>query len=307
MRIGLILSEVGQGFRRNLSMVVSVVLVTFISLTFFGAAILLQFQIGEMKGYWYDRAQVVVYFCTDISLDPDCAETAATDEQVAAVQAQLEGPTLAPFIKETTFETQQEAYDEVRHRVRRLAARRTDDPGHLQPGDLGQHEGSGAAPTSSSTASPRPAGVEEVKDQRGVPRPDLLDHEHGERHGGRGRRADAHRGRAADRDHHPAERVLATAGDRDHATGRRVEPLHRDAVHPRGRASPRSSARCSPAVAIVAIVQFFVQGYLIDTISSAGRIIDAGDALLVVPILLAVGAVLAALSAGVAIRRYLKV
>jgi cell division transport system permease protein len=60
-------------------------------------------------------------------------------------------------------------------------------------------------------------------------------------------------------------------------------------------------------IAIVAIVQLFVQGYLIDTISSAGRIIDAGDALLVVPILLAVGAALAALSAGVAIRRYLKV
>ena len=40
MRLGLILSEVAQGFRRNLSMVVSVILVTFISLTFFGAAIL---------------------------------------------------------------------------------------------------------------------------------------------------------------------------------------------------------------------------------------------------------------------------
>ena len=38
MRFGLILSEVGEGFKRNLSMVVSVILVTFISLTFFGAA-----------------------------------------------------------------------------------------------------------------------------------------------------------------------------------------------------------------------------------------------------------------------------
>ena len=46
MRIGLILGEVAQGFKRNLSMVVSVVLVTFISLTFFGAAILLQ-MVGQ--------------------------------------------------------------------------------------------------------------------------------------------------------------------------------------------------------------------------------------------------------------------
>ncbi len=78
MRLGLILSEVGQGFRRNLSMVVSVVLVTFISLTFFGAAILLQSQITQTKGYWYDRAQVAIYLCTDITSEANCGETAAT-------------------------------------------------------------------------------------------------------------------------------------------------------------------------------------------------------------------------------------
>ena len=78
MRLGLILGEVGQGLRRNLSMVVSVVLVTFISLTFVGAAILLQFQISQMKGYWYDRAQVAIYLCTDISLRPELHRDAAT-------------------------------------------------------------------------------------------------------------------------------------------------------------------------------------------------------------------------------------
>ena len=61
MRFGLIWSEVGNGLRRNLSMVISVILVTFISLTFVGTAVLLQVQIGQMKNYWYDRAQVAVY------------------------------------------------------------------------------------------------------------------------------------------------------------------------------------------------------------------------------------------------------
>ena len=51
MRI--IFREVAQSLRRNASMVVSVVLVTFISLTFVGAAALLQMQIGQMKTYWY--------------------------------------------------------------------------------------------------------------------------------------------------------------------------------------------------------------------------------------------------------------
>ena len=46
MRIGFMLSEVAQGLRRNLAMVVSIILVTFISLTFVGTASLLQMQIG---------------------------------------------------------------------------------------------------------------------------------------------------------------------------------------------------------------------------------------------------------------------
>ncbi len=40
MRVGLILGEVANGLRRNVSMVISVVLVTFISLTFVGAAVI---------------------------------------------------------------------------------------------------------------------------------------------------------------------------------------------------------------------------------------------------------------------------
>src|SRR3954465_12487341 len=110
MRLGLILSEVGQGFRRHLSMVISVVLVTFISLTFFGAAILLQFQINQMKGYWYDRAQVAVYFCTDISPNAECNSVEASADQIAAVKSELSGSTLKPYIKKVAFEDHQQAY-----------------------------------------------------------------------------------------------------------------------------------------------------------------------------------------------------
>lgn len=58
MRFAFILSETFSGIRRNLSMVISVVLVTFISLTFVGSAGLLQMQINQMKDYWYDRVEV---------------------------------------------------------------------------------------------------------------------------------------------------------------------------------------------------------------------------------------------------------
>ena len=57
---------------------------------------------------------------------------------------------------------------------------------------------------------------------------------------------------------------------------------------------------------IVVLVQFFVQGYLADALPGTA-LVDLKDALLVVPILLGSGALLAAISASVAIRRYLKV
>ena len=60
------------------------------------------------------------------------------------------------------------------------------------------------------------------------------------------------------------------------------------------------------AGAIVAIVHFFVQGYLQQTIQQTA-FVGISDALIVAPIILAVGMILAALSASVAIRRYLKV
>ena len=58
--------------------------------------------------------------------------------------------------------------------------------------------------------------------------------------------------------------------------------------------------------AIVAIVQFFVRGYLTDHIPFTS-FVGMNDAFVVVPILIVVGIALAALSANVAISRYLKV
>lgn len=59
-------------------------------------------------------------------------------------------------------------------------------------------------------------------------------------------------------------------------------------------------------LAIVAIVRFFVQGFLLQRIQSIA-FVGLDDALLVVPILILTGVVLAAISANVAISRYLRV
>lgn len=110
MRLGFILREAVKGLRQNVVMVVSVVLVTFVSLTFVGASALLQLQINQMKGYWYDRMEVAVYLCDDTSASPNCAGKSVTDDQRNSIKAMLESEQLAPYVKEIAYESKEDAY-----------------------------------------------------------------------------------------------------------------------------------------------------------------------------------------------------
>ncbi len=109
-RIRFVLGEIGQGLRRNVSMAISVILVTFVSLTFVGAAALLQMQINTMKGDWYDRVEVSIFMCPTKSSVPTCVGGEATQEQIDSVRAILEGDGLAAYVDEVYFETKDEAY-----------------------------------------------------------------------------------------------------------------------------------------------------------------------------------------------------
>lgn len=109
----LILSEALQGLRRNASMVISVVLVTLVSLTFVGAAAVIQLQIGTMRSFWVDRAQVAVYMCSSVSTGASCVDGKADEDQLDAVREKLESPSFAPLVKDVRFESGQQAYDNV--------------------------------------------------------------------------------------------------------------------------------------------------------------------------------------------------
>ena len=81
MRLQFILSEIGLGLRRNLSMTISVILVTFVSLAFVGSAALLQQQISQMKDDWYGKVEVSVFLCPRGSELPTCAAGEVSPEQ----------------------------------------------------------------------------------------------------------------------------------------------------------------------------------------------------------------------------------
>ena len=113
MSLGFILKETWEGIRGNLSMVTSIVLVTFVSLTFVSIAGLLQIQIGNLKSYWYDKAQVVIYLCNSYSSEAECPTGAITENEQIAVASQLKSPALTLYVDAYFFESQDEAYSRL--------------------------------------------------------------------------------------------------------------------------------------------------------------------------------------------------
>ncbi len=111
------MGEIASGLRRNLAMVISVVLVTFISLTFVGAAGLLQLQINQMKGFWYDRVQVAVFLCVENSTSPSCAAGPVTDEQRNEIRTKLESDDLSQYVDTVVYESQDEALVHFRNQL----------------------------------------------------------------------------------------------------------------------------------------------------------------------------------------------
>jgi cell division transport system permease protein len=303
VKFGLVMSEAANGLRRNVSMVISVILVTFISLTFVGAAVLLQLQISQTKGYWYDRAEVAVYLCNDID-GGNCAQQAATKDQIDAVEAQLKSNTLAPFIKTYSFETHDEAFTHFQEQFGSTSFSGLVTPDFLPESFRVKLNDPAQADVLIESLSGH-AGVQSVQDQRKLLDP-IFSALNAASITAVGLAllmliaavlliATTIRLSAFSRRRELGIMRLVGASNRYIQT-----PFILEGVFAALIGSALASA------AIVALVQFFVRGYL-QTQFPTIALIGLGDALLVVPILIVVGAVLAASSAGFAINRYLKV
>jgi cell division transport system permease protein len=307
MRFGLVLSEAAQGLRRNVAMVISVILVTFISLTFVGAAILMQMQIGQMKGYWYDRAQVAIYFCTSIDNTGACTGSDASAAEIAAVKAQLDSTALKPYIKRISFETHQQAYDNFKSQFSGSPLLAFTKPSMLNESyRVNLKDPNQADIIIEGTSSL--AGVQDVEDQRayldqifavlnaasftaiGLATLMLI---------------------AAVLLIATTIRLSAFSRRREIGIMRLVGASNRYIQTPfvlEGVFAALIGSLLAGG-AIVAIVQFFVKDYLASpaVLGSTTTLIGPADAWLVVPILIVLGALLASLSASAAISRYLKV
>lgn len=303
MKLGYIFGEVAQGLKRNLSMVVSIVLVTFLSLSFVGTAALLQLQIGQMKNYWYDRAQVAVYLCSEFSPAEACPQGEASADVKTAIEAKLQDATLAPYVEKYYFLNHDDALKQFQEEFKDNTI-----TNYVTADQLNEtfwvklkNPTDGAIITQSFTGV---AGVEEVRDQRsyldqifsilnaaslaaiGIALVMLF-----------------------------SAILLISTTIRQSAFSRRREigimrlvgasnfyiqlPFVIEGVVAAAIGSLLAGGT------VVAIVQFFVQGYLAPSLPFT-NFVDLGTALTLLPIIFGVGVFLAALASVVSIKRYLR-
>ncbi|MGW1766122.1 permease-like cell division protein FtsX [Streptomyces sp. NPDC002073] len=111
MRAQFVLSEIGVGLRRNLTMTFAVVISVALSLALFGGSLLMRDQVSQMKGYWYDKVNVSIYLCNKNEAETgggaSCAKGAVTAEQKKSIEAELQKMDL---VEKVTYESADEAY-----------------------------------------------------------------------------------------------------------------------------------------------------------------------------------------------------
>lgn len=302
MRI--ILREVSQSLRRNLSMVISVILVTFISLTFVGTAGLLQLQINSMKTYWYDRAQVAVYLCSEVSPDSVCPDGPVSEDQKAEIKSRLESPTLASYIDKFYFETHEQAYEKFQEQFKDNAVAQYVKPSQLNEAYWINLKDATQSQILTESLSGAP-GVEEVRDQRSY-----LDQIFSILNA-----ASLAAVSIAALMLFSAALLISTT-IRLSAFSRRRElgimrlvgasnfyvqlPFVLEGIVAATIGSLLAGA------SVLGIVQFFVQGYLAERLPFT-NLVTLSDGLLILPLLVGAGILLAALASGLAIRRYLRI
>ena len=303
MKLGYVFGEVAQGLKRNLSMVVSIILVTFLSLSFVGTAALLQLQIGQMKNYWYERAQVAVYLCSEYSPAEACPQGEASADVKTAIEGKLKDSTLSPYVEKYYFLNHDEALKQFQEEFKDNTI-----TNYVTADQLNEtfwvklkNPTDGAIITQSFTGV---AGVEEVRDQRsyldqifsilntaslaaiGIAVVMLF-----------------------------SSILLISTTIRQSAFSRRREigimrlvgasnfyiqlPFIIEGVAAAAIGSILAGGT------VIAIVQFFVQGYLAQSLPFT-NFVSLGTAFSLVPLIFGLGVLLAAIASIVAIRRYLR-
>ncbi|CAB4746721.1 MAG: FtsX-like permease family protein [Actinobacteria bacterium] len=115
MRARFLLSEVGIGLRRNMTMTFAVIVTTAISLSLLGIGLLANAQVGAMKDYWYDKIEVSVFLCGTLSESPSCSGGIITSAQRLQIQQDIQS---MPAVESVFYESQSQAFVRFQERFK---------------------------------------------------------------------------------------------------------------------------------------------------------------------------------------------
>ncbi|MFC9581917.1 MULTISPECIES: permease-like cell division protein FtsX [Streptomyces] len=143
MRAQFVMSEIGVGLRRNLTMTFAVIISVALSLALFGGSLLMSEQVSKMKGFWYDKANVTLYLCNKQDAQEageaaakngtpgvaTCAKGAVTEDQKKQIEAELKQMSL---VKSVAYESADEAYKHYQERFGNTALASSITPDQMQ-------------------------------------------------------------------------------------------------------------------------------------------------------------------------------
>ncbi|MFF7351905.1 MULTISPECIES: permease-like cell division protein FtsX [Streptomyces] len=166
MRAQFVLSEIGVGLRRNLTMTFAVIVSVALSLALFGGSLLMSDQVSTMKGYWYDKVNVSIFLCNkhDADSDVNCAKGAVTEDQKKQIQSDLHKMTV---VEKVTYESQDEAYKHYKEQFGNSPLASSLTPDQMQESYRIKLKDPQKYQVIASAFNGR-AGVQSVQDQKGI-------------------------------------------------------------------------------------------------------------------------------------------
>ena len=105
-----VLSNLGQGLRRNLSMHVAVIITLFVSLTLVGLGVLLNQQADKAAAHWGSQLQITVWLCKDKDDNASCNGEVTEAQKAAIIDVVEANPEVAGY----HTESKEEAFEKVK-------------------------------------------------------------------------------------------------------------------------------------------------------------------------------------------------
>lgn len=164
MRAQFVLSEIGVGLRRNLTMTFAVIVSVALSLALAGGSWLGREQVSQMKGYWYDKVEVSIFLCnkTDGSDTANCAKGEVTPQQMTQIRSDL---LKLPIVQKVYEETPTQAYGRYKQQFKGQAGVDLLTPDQMQYSYRVKLKDPNQYQVITSAFEGRP-GVQSVQDQR---------------------------------------------------------------------------------------------------------------------------------------------